>query len=86
MPSLCRRLPDLPADGTAERHVFANARRSAWCHDDDLADFHAEFSAEGLPYTLQTRPAAEDHADGDDGSWEDACLSAAERNPSLCRQ
>lgn len=86
MPSLCQRLPDLPAEGAAERHFFTNALRSDWCHDDDLQDLHAAFAADGLPYTLQTRPAAASLTGDDDASWEDACLSAAERNPSLCQR
>lgn len=75
-------LPDLPPAGEAERHFFTNARRTDWCHDDELLDLHTDFQADGLPYTVQTRPAVEE-LDWDDRTWEDSCLTAQERNPLL---
>lgn len=85
MQTLCTYLPDLPPSGEAERFFFVNDTRTDWCHDHDLDDLHAAFTAEGLPYTVQLRPALP--ADlGPETSWEDSCLTAADRNPSLCRQ
>lgn len=85
MQTLCTYLPDLPPSGEAERFFFTSAARTDWCHQHDLDDLHAAFDAEGLPYTVQFRPArpADFLADS---SWEHSCLTAADRNPSLCHQ
>ena len=84
MQTLCTHLPDLPPAGEAERFFFVNDTRTDWCHEYDLDDLHAAFNAEGRPYTVQFRPALpEDHFD--DRSWEDSCLTVADRNPSLCQ-
>lgn len=84
MNTLCTDLPDLPPRAGAERNLFSSTLRSDWCHDEDLSTLHAAFAADGLPYTVQHQPAALDPG-GPDLSWADACLTAAERNPSLCR-
>ncbi|MFZ9656857.1 MAG: hypothetical protein ACO29V_14465 [Limnohabitans sp.] len=83
MNTLCTVLPDLPPREGAERNFFVSTSRSDWCHDEDLADLHDAFIAEGIPYTVQHQPATID-LDGPDLSWADSCLSAADRNPSLC--
>lgn len=85
MQSLCTHLPDLPPAGEEDSYRFKNATRFSWCYDCDLSNMHAAFHAQGMPYTVQFRPAIEQfHCD--DRSWEHSCLTAAERNPSLCRQ
>jgi len=86
--TLCTTLPDLPPAGTAERIYFVSARRSDWCHDGDLEDFHQAFLADGLPYTVQCRPAAEPFTLAADSDWgpdeREALLTVQARNPSLC--
>lgn len=77
-------LPDLPPAGEAERHFFVNASRTDWCHDEELLDLHQAFQADGIPYTVQFRPALEP-SPYEDRSWEDSCLTAQERNPFISR-
>ena len=83
MNTLCTTLPNLQPRLGAERNFFSSALRTDWCHDEDLPDLHRSFTADGLPYTVQHQPAAID-LDGPDLSWADSCLTAADRNPSLC--
>lgn len=85
MQSLCTHLPDLPPAGEVERFFFTNSTRTDWGYDYDLDELHTAFQSEGLPYTVQLRPALP-LDNGPDLSWEDSCLTAAERNPSLCSQ
>lgn len=81
--NLCTLLPDLPPADGAERVFFTSTRRSDWCHDHDMDDLHEVFQADGIPYTVQHRPAAPEPESFNDLDPGHDLLTPWARNSSL---
>lgn len=69
-------------------YAFVNPHWDDYCTADELPEVFADLIAANLPFTITALDRSADtedlQTDNDDYGIE--CLTAAERNPSLCRQ
>jgi hypothetical protein len=64
--------------------AFVNPFWDDYCNSEELPEVFSDLIAAGLPFTITALPQQQDDEPGTpvDGI---ECLTAAERNPSLCR-
>lgn len=71
-------------------YAFVNPHWDDYCTDQDLPEVFADLIAAALPFTITALDLTgdDDNDDTDSATLDDwhECLTAAERNPSLCHQ
>lgn len=80
--TLCTITEPHPPSGEIDTWHFQSKSFDEFAFDYDLAEIQSNFEAAGEPYTVTFHPSLQPI---DSDSWADECLSAASRNPSLCR-
>ena len=79
---LCSITEPAAPSGEIDTWHFQSRSFDEYAFDFDLALTQASFEAAGEPYTVTFHPSLQPITDD---SWDSSCLSAADRNPSLCR-
>lgn len=63
---------------------FSNHDWDDFCTAEELPEVFADLVAAGTPFTITALPKQQDD-DPEDPLFGSECMTAAERNPSLCR-